>query len=173
MACNTRRHDAPTIQLVPGGVIFDGSSWLGELSIEVFYRSVSEPNRIEHKFSNSLPWRDVLFYDDLGLYALHDVREQRIVYLGVAFVPEATPFPTRHEFRGKLIVNETQLLPKMTGSELPLKGSLNFVPGIGSTWKSIHDNGYVELNMKRIPQLGGKLSDKALLVSVTHSFLKE
>jgi hypothetical protein len=46
---------------------------------------------------------------------------------------------------------------------------MNFVLGTGSTWKYVHDEAYVELDLKKARPSRGLPA----LVAVTHSFLGE
>ncbi len=162
-----------TIELLPGGMNFAGRNWLGELAPDEFRSVLPSPERAECLCSGGRPWRTILYYDSFGVYALEDIEEKRIVYVGVALIPSATPFPTRDPFSGKLMFNGCRVFPGMKSRELPLRGALNFVKGIGPTWKYVHDNGYVELNLKAVASRHQTRSGEPILVSVTHSFLKE
>jgi len=169
----TSIHGKPTIELIPGGVVFDGRHWIGQLPADEFRATMKAPERIECKFSNHVPWRNVLIYDSMGIYALEDLDERRIVDLGIELIPECASFPTRCSFAGRLLLNGKLLTPGMKMRELPLKGDLNFVKGIGSSLKCVHDNGYVGLDLRRPKLTGGRRMREPVLVSVTHSFLKE
>lgn len=160
------------IELIPDGLVIDGRTWIGELPSHELQSALGRPSRVDTKLSNGLPWRTVEYYDEHGIYALHDIGTKRTVYLGIALIPEGSSFPPNSPFTGQAIVNGKQLVAGMRQQELPLRGTINFVKGIGSTWKCAHDNGYVELNLKRVTLPGGRKSSAPVLVSVTHSFLQ-
>ena len=113
----------------------------------------------------------MLLYDSFGIYAVEDLEDERISYIGIALIPGKTAFPTREPFLGRLILNDQLLKAGMKSRELPLKGQMNFVRGIGSVWKYAHDNGYVELDMAKLKGLRHRASEP-VLVCVTHSFLQ-
>jgi hypothetical protein len=158
----------PVVTLVPGGMLFDSNEWFGQLSNVEFRRVVrSEPRVQTIPFDRRAP-RSVLIYDDLGLYALEDADEGRIVCVAFAFHPTRTPFPPNSPFSGRLSINGTCVNGNMTEGELPLVGEMNFVRGIGRTWKFAHDNAYVEFNLHNTTEK----SRRPRLTSVTHSFLE-
>lgn len=162
---------APTIELIPGGIRLSERTMVGEQSAEELRTALGKPTRVEVKNSGGRPWRSVEYFDDLGVYMLTDLETKRAVYVGFPLTLEGTSFPPRVPFVGKLYINGTQLIPGMKNRELPLRGDLNFVKGIGAAWKCVHDNGYVELNMKK-PK-GAHSAREPGLALVTHSFLKD
>jgi hypothetical protein len=155
--------------LFPGGICFNGNNWIGELTSLEFKRVVRGDPRVEAKPSGGKPWRNILVYDELGLYALEDIETDHILDVCFALVPERTPFTPKNAFAGIITLNGVPLKAGMKLRELPLSGEINFVPGIGSTWKYMHDHGYVELDLRKTP--GSK--NTPVLVSITHSFLGE
>lgn len=164
---------ALSIELIPGGLVHEGRTWIGELPSTELESALGQPSRIDTKLSGGRPWRTVAYYDELGIYVLHDLETQRAVYIGIALIPEGASFPPASPFTGRLVVNGKQLLAGMKQRELPLRGKVNFVKGIGSTWRCAHDSGYVVLHMKRVTLPTGRKSSEPVLVSVTHSFLRD
>jgi hypothetical protein len=162
-----------TIELIPGGLALEGRNWIGELPSAQIEQVLGKPSRVEVKFSKGRPWRTVSYYDENGIYVLNDIETKRAVYIGIALIPEATAFPTRSAFSGQIYLNGARLMPGMKCRELPLRGTINLVKGIGSMWKCAHDNSYVELNLKKVLQPNGRKSSEPVLVSVTHSFLRD
>ncbi len=161
------------IELFPGGLLFCGKRWTGQISSEEFKGAIMLAPRCEVIMSRNVPWRRVLYYDPLGIYALEDVDEERIAYMGFAFMPEYSAFKTDSAFMGDLMINEHLVKHGMTARDICLKGSMNFVRGIGATWKFVHDNCYVELKFRRLKMRNRSTRTEAVLSSVTHSFLKD
>jgi hypothetical protein len=163
---------ALSIELIPGGLVLGGRTWTGELASEAIQSALGVPSRTEVKLAHGRPWRIVAYYDEDGIYILHDLESKRVVYLGIALNLEGVSFAPKLPFNGQLVINGRQLVAGMTERELPLRGTINFVKGIGSTWKCAHDHGYVELNLKKVTLSNGRKSSQPVLASVTHSFLK-
>jgi hypothetical protein len=154
------------IRLVPGAIRVNGAEWTRALEIQEFEAVFGQSARVESKLNGGRPWRNIRFYDNSGVYALEDLEENRIPTVGFVFIPESAIFPTRKPFVGTLTINAKVVTGGMKLREHPLQGELNFVPGIGSTWKYVHDEAYVELNLKKTRTSKGS----PVLVAVTHSF---
>ena len=160
------------VELIPGGVVINGQTWIGELSSQELRSVLGQPTRNDIKLAGGDPWRVFEYYDEYGIHTLHEIATKRAVLIVISLIPTRGVLTPTSPFRGELIVNEKQLFAGMKLRELPLKGSLNFVKGIGSTWRCAHDNGYTALHLQKIAWPNGGKSSAPVLVSVTHSFLQ-
>jgi hypothetical protein len=96
--------------------------------------------------------------------------DQSIVVVRFVLIPDGTPRAPRNSLRGPLELNGVILKAGMTNDELPLRGELNFVKGIGGSWKFNHDQCFVSIEMRRLKSVDGKAARLPVLFELTYSF---